>query len=99
MATVRPKIFPMPDMPNDLSIRQYSKPDDCNSVTIGWLPAKSYTNNLRYCVYVQQYNPNTGIDFLVKPNQCELSNSNYYRRRDIVNNYRKTIRCYTGETE
>ncbi|VVC33726.1 Fibronectin type III,Immunoglobulin-like fold,Protein of unknown function DUF2369 [Cinara cedri] len=98
MATVRPKMFPMPDMPNDLSIRQYSKPDDCNSVTIGWLPAKSYTD-LRYCVYVQQYNYNNGVDFAVKPDQCESSYGNYHKKRDTVNNYRKTTRCYIGEKE
>lgn len=98
MATVRSKMFPMPDMPNDLTVRQYAKPDDCDLVTIGWLPAKSYTD-LRYCVYVQQYDSNNGVDFSVKPDQCELSNGNYYRRRDIVSNYPKTTRCYTGVTE
>lgn len=95
MATARPMMFPMPDVPNDLSIQQYPKPDDCKSVTIGWLPAKSSTN-LKYCVYLLKPTPsNTILDFSAKPNQCELSYGNI-RRRDIDNAYPRKIRCYIG---
>lgn len=96
MATVRPALFPMPDMPNDLSIRQYVSPNDCQSVTIGWLSAK-YQKDLRYCVYVQEYKPSNSVDFSVRPDQCEVSNG-IIRRRD-VDTSREKFRCYNNEKE
>lgn len=97
MATVRPKMFPMPDMPSDLSVKQYVKSDDCQSVTIGWLSAKSNTN-LQYCVYVQEYKQSNSVDFSVKPDQCALPSVNS-RRRDIDTNFRRKKRCYIGGKE
>lgn len=92
MATTRPTMFPMPDMPNDLSIRQYPDPNDCKSITIGWLPAKSH-RNLTYCVYLIKPSQSNSVDFLAKPNQCELSYG-YGRRRIADYVYRKKIHCY-----
>lgn len=94
MVTVRPMMFPMPDMPSDLSIQQYPKPDDCKSVTIGWLPAKSHTD-LKYCVYLLKSSSSNSIEFSTKPDQCQLSYGNI-RRHNVDNNYRRKIRCYTG---
>jgi len=99
MATMRPVMFPMPDMPTDLSIRQYQKPNDCKSVTIGWLPAKSHTD-LKYCVYLTEDNPYKNVDFSAKPNQCVWLYGNSGRRNIVGNEYRRKIRCYnSGETE
>lgn len=95
LATVRPKKFPMPDMPSDLTIKQYVRADDCQSVTIGWLPARSNTD-LLYCVYVQEYRHSNSVDFSVKPDQCGLSS---YGRRHDTGSYRRRIRCYVGEKE
>jgi len=86
----------MPDVPSDLSIKQYIKSDDCQSVTIGWLPARSYTD-LWYCVYVQEYRHSNSVDFSVKPDQCGLS---YVKsRRRNIGGYRRKTRCYVGEKE
>lgn len=97
MATVRPKMFPMPDMPSDLSIKQYVRSDDCQSVTIGWLSAKSNTN-LQYCVYVQEYKQSNSVDFSVKPDQCALPSVGS-RKRDFDTNFRRKKRCYIGGKE
>jgi len=96
MATVRPTMIPMPDMPSDLSVRQYVGPDDCNSVKIGWLSANSLTD-LKYCVYVQENSNNLeSVDFSVKPDQCKVGYGKS-RRSDVSNNYRTKTRCYIGE--
>lgn len=96
MATVRPEMIQMPDMPGDLSIQQYVEPDDCQSVKIGWLSANSLTD-LKYCVYVQE-NSNSleSVDFSVKPDQCKVRYGKS-RRSDFSNNYRTKTRCYIGE--
>jgi hypothetical protein len=96
MATVRPTMIQMPDMPSDLSIQQYVEPDDCQSVKIGWLSANSLTD-LKYCVYVQE-NSNSleSLDFSVKPDQCKVRYGKS-RRSDASNNYRTKTRCYIGE--
>ncbi|KAF0767360.1 protein NDNF [Aphis craccivora] len=96
MATVRPEMIQMPDMPSDLSIQQYVEPDDCQSVKIGWLSANSLTD-LKYCVYVQE-NSNSleSVDFSVKPDQCKVRYGKS-RRSDVSNNYRTKTRCYIGE--
>lgn len=93
MATVRPRMFPMPDMPSDLRIQQYVKPTDCHSVTIGWLPAKS-DEDLQYCVYLQNDIPSNSVDFLAKQDQCGLS----YRRK-WRGSYQRYRCWYTGEKE
>ncbi|XP_025412476.1 protein NDNF-like isoform X2 [Sipha flava] len=93
MATVRPRMFPMPDMPSDLRIQQYVKPDDCHSVTIGWLPAKS-NEDLQYCVYLQNDIPNNSVDFSAKQDQCGLSYGRNWR-----GNYQRYRCWYTGEKE
>ncbi|XP_022176309.1 protein NDNF-like [Myzus persicae] len=96
MATVRPTMIPMPDMPNDLRIQQYVGPDDCKSVKIGWLSANSLTD-LKYCVYVQENNNSLdSVDFSVKPDQCKVRYGKS-RRSDVSNNYRTKTRCYIGE--
>lgn len=96
MATVRPTMIPMPDMPSDLSVQQYIEPDDCNSVNIGWLSANSLTD-LKYCVYVQENSNNLeSVDFSVKPDQCKVQYGKS-RRSDVSNNYRMKTRCYIGE--
>lgn len=96
MATVRPTMIPMPDMPRDLRVKQYVGSDDCNSVKIGWLSANSLTN-LKYCVYVQENNNNLdSVDFSVKPDQCKVGYGKI-RRSDVSNNYRTKTRCYIGE--
>lgn len=96
MATVRPEMIQMPDMPSDLSIQQYVEPDDCQSVKIGWLSANSLTD-LKYCVYVQE-NSNSleSVDFSVKPDQCKVRYGKS-RRSDVSNNYRRKNRCYIEE--
>lgn len=97
MATVRPMMFPMPDMPSDLSVQQYVNPDDCQSVTIGWLPAKSNTD-LCYRVIVEEFNEtNNNVDFSYKPDQCKLSYGNI--RRHNNSNYRGNTKCYVGKKE
>lgn len=96
MATVRPTMIPMPDMPSDLRVQQYTGPDDCKSVKIGWLSANSLTD-LKYCVYVQDNsNSLNSVDFSVKPDQCKVRYGKS-RRSDISNNYRTKARCYIGE--
>lgn len=96
MATVRPTMIPMPDMPSDLRVQQYAGPDDCKSVKIGWLSANSLTD-LKYCVYVQENsNSLNSVDFSVKPDQCKVRYGKS-RRSDISNNYRTKTRCYIGE--
>ncbi|XP_050425040.1 protein NDNF [Adelges cooleyi] len=90
MATVRQKMFPMPDMPADLSLIKYGKRNDCQSVTIGWLPAKS-DRSVSYCVYVQEYNNN--VEFSTKPDQCTISNRSMVRRNNNSNIKKK---CYFG---
>lgn len=96
LATVRPTYFPMPDMPNDLSLKQYSEPKNCQMITIGWLPAKAQ-KDLRYCVYVEEYTNSNSVDFSARPDQCELSYTNI-RRHNIIHN-RKNVRCYINENK
>ncbi|CAI6361714.1 unnamed protein product [Macrosiphum euphorbiae] len=96
MATVRPTMIPMPDMPRDLRVQQYVGSDDCNSVKIGWLSANSLTD-LKYCVYVQENSNNLeSVDFSVKPDQCKVGYGKI-RRSDVSNNYRTKTRCYIGD--
>ncbi|XP_050548742.1 protein NDNF-like [Daktulosphaira vitifoliae] len=90
LATVHPELFPMPEIPSDLSLKQYEVSNDCKSVTIGWLPAKS---DEIYCVYKWKYRYSNNIDFWPKPDQCSILYGRN-RRNDIVLSKKK---CYTGD--
>lgn len=99
MATVRPSMIPMPDMPSDLSIQQYFGAGDCQSVTIVWFSANSLTD-LKYCVYVQENNNSVeSVDFSAKPDQCRVPHGNTRRSAISNSNYRTRTRCYVGEKE
>lgn len=71
---MRPRLFPLPDLPAVSDVREVVNKQDCSSTIISWLPVQS--NNLLpvvYCVYVNKDNePPISSVRATKIDQCNL---------------------------
>ncbi|XP_018323989.1 protein NDNF-like [Agrilus planipennis] len=69
LATTRPlSSIPLPDLPSDLTVEEFSSLRQCNSVTIGWIPSTE-SDSILYCVNIKQIRFKE-LEMYEVPNQC-----------------------------